>query len=244
MLLSAAGSLPTPLASQSQFSAVGEKGEKDKRKGKGTKQTKADGERQTEEEEGWKEGAREQRRRIVAGAHPCAHASSPLRVQMDGERLAVRRSSGGWHSAPHAGRGRRRAHSEASVYRHAASADNSRNPCAQSLTPSRCVLLAHPGPLRRRALALCPPAAPSRPSSSNRRSCWREPSFVFFCPPTGVHTDLIMVVAMRLMRMGTTHNPVYRISVGDSRKAPTAKFIEHIGTYNPRPDKMGHKQVS
>jgi len=53
-----------------------------------------------------------------------------------------------------------------------------------------------------------------------------------------------MVVAMRLMRMGTTHNPVYRISVGDSRKAPTAKFIEHIGTYNPRPDKMGHKQVS
>lgn len=52
-----------------------------------------------------------------------------------------------------------------------------------------------------------------------------------------------MVVAMRLMRMGTTHNPVYRISVGDSRKVPTAKFIEHIGTYNPRPDKMGHKQV-
>jgi len=52
-----------------------------------------------------------------------------------------------------------------------------------------------------------------------------------------------MPVAMRLMRMGTTHNPVYRISVGDSRKRPTAKFIEHIGTYNPKPDKMGHKQL-
>jgi hypothetical protein len=47
-----------------------------------------------------------------------------------------------------------------------------------------------------------------------------------------------MPVAMRLMRMGTTHNPVYRISIGDSRKVPTAKFIEHIGTYNPKPDKM------
>jgi small subunit ribosomal protein S16 len=52
-----------------------------------------------------------------------------------------------------------------------------------------------------------------------------------------------MPVAMRLMRMGTTHHPVYRISIGDSRKRPTAKFIEHIGTYNPTPDKMGHKQV-
>lgn len=52
-----------------------------------------------------------------------------------------------------------------------------------------------------------------------------------------------MVVAMRLMRMGNIHKPVYRISVADSRRAPTGKFIEHIGTYNPHLDKMGNKMV-
>lgn len=52
-----------------------------------------------------------------------------------------------------------------------------------------------------------------------------------------------MVVAMRLMRMGTTHRPIYRISVADSRRAPTGKFIEHIGTYDPHLDKMGNKML-
>lgn len=45
------------------------------------------------------------------------------------------------------------------------------------------------------------------------------------------------------MRMGHIHRPVYRISVADSRRAPTGKFIEHIGTYDPHLDKLGHKML-
>ena len=84
-----------------------------------------------------------------------------------------------------------------------------------------------------------------RNSSAHRRRTPHSdgPSRPLPSPPLSV-AAAAMPVAMRLMRMGTTHHPVYRISIGDSRKRPTAKFIEHIGTYNPTPDKMGHKQVT
>jgi len=51
-----------------------------------------------------------------------------------------------------------------------------------------------------------------------------------------------MPVAIRLMRMGQIHRPVYRISVADSRRVPTGKFLEHIGTFSPHKDRMGNKQ--
>ncbi len=43
------------------------------------------------------------------------------------------------------------------------------------------------------------------------------------------------MVVIRLARGGCTHNPKYRITVADSRRAATGKYIEVLGTYNPTP---------
>jgi small subunit ribosomal protein S16 len=40
-------------------------------------------------------------------------------------------------------------------------------------------------------------------------------------------------VVIRLSRQGHTHRPFYRITVADSRKAATGKFLQHIGYYDP-----------
>ena len=42
-----------------------------------------------------------------------------------------------------------------------------------------------------------------------------------------------MPVVIRLSRQGHRHRPFYRISVADSRKAATGKFLQHIGYYDP-----------
>lgn len=42
-----------------------------------------------------------------------------------------------------------------------------------------------------------------------------------------------MAVVIRLARMGKTHKPFYRITVADSRRAATGKFLEQIGHYDP-----------
>lgn len=43
-----------------------------------------------------------------------------------------------------------------------------------------------------------------------------------------------MAVKMRLTRMGDKKSPVYRIIVADSRAPRDGKFIDIVGTYNPR----------
>jgi len=43
------------------------------------------------------------------------------------------------------------------------------------------------------------------------------------------------MVVIRLARFGTKHAPKYRITVADSKKYVTKKYIEVIGTYNPTP---------
>ena len=43
------------------------------------------------------------------------------------------------------------------------------------------------------------------------------------------------MVVIRLARFGATHQPKYRITVADSRRAATGKFIEVLGSYNPSP---------
>ena len=48
------------------------------------------------------------------------------------------------------------------------------------------------------------------------------------------------MVVIRLARVGKKHDPAYRITVADSRKYVTGKFIEVIGTYIPTP--MGKQQ--
>ena len=45
-----------------------------------------------------------------------------------------------------------------------------------------------------------------------------------------------MAVRMRLSRVGSTKNPIYRIVVADSRAPRDGRFIETIGHYNPQHD--------
>ena len=43
-----------------------------------------------------------------------------------------------------------------------------------------------------------------------------------------------MAVKIRLRRVGTKNVPIYRIVVADGRSPRDGRFIENIGTYNPR----------
>lgn len=43
-----------------------------------------------------------------------------------------------------------------------------------------------------------------------------------------------MAVKLRLMRMGKTKQPTYRVVAADSRAARNGRFIEILGTYEPR----------
>ena len=43
-----------------------------------------------------------------------------------------------------------------------------------------------------------------------------------------------MAVKLRLMRMGKTKQPTYRIVASDSRSPRDGRFIEIVGTYEPR----------
>lgn len=48
-----------------------------------------------------------------------------------------------------------------------------------------------------------------------------------------------MAVKLRLMRMGKKKQPTYRIVASDSRSPRDGRFIEIIGTYEPRKDPSG-----
>ena len=43
-----------------------------------------------------------------------------------------------------------------------------------------------------------------------------------------------MAVRLRLMRMGKKKQPTYRVVAADSRAPRDGRFIEIVGTYNPR----------
>ena len=43
-----------------------------------------------------------------------------------------------------------------------------------------------------------------------------------------------MAVKLRLMRMGKTKQPTYRVVASDSRSPRDGRFIEVVGFYNPR----------
>ena len=45
-----------------------------------------------------------------------------------------------------------------------------------------------------------------------------------------------MAVSMRLMRFGGKKTPFYRIVVSDSRFPRDGRYIDQVGTYNPRKD--------
>lgn len=50
-----------------------------------------------------------------------------------------------------------------------------------------------------------------------------------------------MSVSIRLRREGTTNTPYYKVVVADSRAPRDGKFIEIIGTYDPK--KQGHNST-
>ena len=43
-----------------------------------------------------------------------------------------------------------------------------------------------------------------------------------------------MAVKLRLMRMGKTKQPTYRVVAADTRSPRDGRFIEIVGTYEPR----------
>ena len=43
-----------------------------------------------------------------------------------------------------------------------------------------------------------------------------------------------MAVHMRLTRVGSKKNPIYRVVVADSRSPRDGKFIDIVGQYNPQ----------
>jgi small subunit ribosomal protein S16 len=45
-----------------------------------------------------------------------------------------------------------------------------------------------------------------------------------------------MAVHMRLTRVGSKKNPIYRVVVADSRSPRDGKFLEIVGRYNPQTD--------
>ena len=45
-----------------------------------------------------------------------------------------------------------------------------------------------------------------------------------------------MAVKIRLTRVGSKKNPIYRVVVADSRSPRDGRFIEIIGRYNPQTD--------
>ena len=45
-----------------------------------------------------------------------------------------------------------------------------------------------------------------------------------------------MAVKLRLMRTGKTKQATYRVVVADERSPRDGRFIEIVGTYDPRPD--------
>ena len=49
-------------------------------------------------------------------------------------------------------------------------------------------------------------------------------------------TDEHMAVRIRLTRVGSKKNPIYRVVVADSRSPRDGRFIEIVGRYNPQTD--------
>jgi small subunit ribosomal protein S16 len=45
-----------------------------------------------------------------------------------------------------------------------------------------------------------------------------------------------MAVKLRLTRVGSKKNPIYRIVAADSRSPRDGKFLEIVGRYNPQSD--------
>ncbi|MBL4576661.1 MAG: 30S ribosomal protein S16 [Opitutaceae bacterium] len=43
-----------------------------------------------------------------------------------------------------------------------------------------------------------------------------------------------MALKIKLARVGSTHNPIYRVVVGEAQSPRDGRFVEILGTYSPR----------
>ncbi len=43
-----------------------------------------------------------------------------------------------------------------------------------------------------------------------------------------------MALKIRMTRVGSTHNPIYRVAVAEARSRRDGAAVEQIGNYNPR----------
>ena len=53
-----------------------------------------------------------------------------------------------------------------------------------------------------------------------------------------------MAVRLRLMRMGKKKQPTYRVVAADSRSPRNGRFIEIIGTYQPRLEPVSYTHLT
>jgi small subunit ribosomal protein S16 len=53
--------------------------------------------------------------------------------------------------------------------------------------------------------------------------------------------SLVMAVALRLSRQGTSDRPYYKIIAVDSRVRRDGRFIEQLGTYNPMKEGVNYE---
>ena len=84
---------------------------------------------------------------------------------------------------------------------------------------------------RRSAAAGDGGAGPARPESAAEEER-RSASAVVPCTSSGGD----MAVKLRLTRVGSKKNPIYRVVAADSRSPRDGKFIEIVGRYNPQTD--------
>ena len=50
-----------------------------------------------------------------------------------------------------------------------------------------------------------------------------------------------MAVKLRLTRVGSKKNPIYRVVAADSRSPRDGKFLEIVGRYNPQTHPLDHR---
>ncbi len=57
-----------------------------------------------------------------------------------------------------------------------------------------------------------------------------------FGPGSRLVRKEIEVLKIRLRRMGAKRDPFYRVVVSDSRSTPKGRFVDVLGSYDPRTD--------
>ena len=80
------------------------------------------------------------------------------------------------------------------------------------------------------------PALPGAPQGQNGPDALRDQEEEEQAQEVRDHGGNRLAVKLRLTRVGSKKNPVYRIVAADSRSPRDGKFLEIVGRYNPQTD--------